>query len=52
MQNMSSILTSHNKKILVVNEKKYECICRNKDECLLENKCLTPQVVYEADFIT
>ena len=52
MQDMSSILTSHNKKILVVNEKKYECICRNKDECLLENKCLTPQVVYEADFIT
>ena len=52
MQNMSSILTSHNKKILVVNEKQYEYICRNKDECLLENKCLTPQVVYEADFIT
>ena len=52
MRNMNSILTSHNKKILAENEKQYECNCRNKDECPLENKCLTPQVVYEADVIT
>ena len=47
MRNMSSILTSHNKKILAENEKQYECNCRNKDECPLDNKCLTPRVIYE-----
>ena len=51
MRNMSSILTSHNKKILAENEKQYECNCRNKDECPLDNKCLTPRVIYEADVI-
>ena len=52
MRNMSSILTSRNKKILAENEKQYECNCRNKDECPLENKCLTPRVIHEADVIT
>ena len=52
LRSMSSILTSHNKKILAENEKQYECNCRNKDECPLENKCLTPRVIYEADVIT
>ena len=49
---MSSILTSHNKKILAYNERQYECNCRNKDECSLGNKCLTQRVIYEADVIT
>ena len=48
---MSSILISHNKKILAENEKQYERNCRNKDKCPLENKYLTPQVIYEADVI-
>ena len=52
MRSISSILTSHNKKILAENEKQYECNCRNKNECPLENKCLTPRVIYEADVIT
>ena len=39
MRNMSSTLTSQNKKILAENDKQYECNCRNKDECPLENKC-------------
>ena len=52
MRNMSSILTSHNKKILAENEKQYECNCRNKDGCPLDNKCLTPRVIHEADVIT
>ena len=52
MRSMSSILTSHNKKILAENEKQYECNCRNKNECSLENKCLTPRVIYEPDVIT
>ena len=52
MRSMSSILTSQNKKILAENENQYECNCRNKNECPLENKCLTPRVIYEVDFIT
>ena len=52
MRSMSSILTSHNKKILAENGKQYECNCRNKDECPLENKCLIPRVIHEADVIT
>ena len=52
MRSMSSILTSHNKKILAENEKQYEYNCRNKDDCPLEKKCLTPRVIYEADCIT
>ena len=51
MRSTSSILTSHNKKILAQNEKQYECNCRNQDECPLENKCLTPRVIDEADII-
>ena len=52
MRNMSSVFTSHNKKILAENEKQYECNCRNKDECPLDSKYLTPRVIYEADVIT
>ena len=52
MRRMTSILTSHNKRILAENEKQYECNCKNKDEFPLENKCLTPRVIYEADVIT
>ena len=52
MRSMSSILTSHNKKILAENGKQYECNCRNKDECPLENKSLIPRVIHEADVIT
>ena len=51
-RNMSSILSSHIRMILAENEKQYECNCRNKVEHLLENKCFTPQVIYEADGIT
>ena len=46
MRNMSSMLTSHNKKILAENEMQYECNCRNKDGFPLVNKCLTPRVIY------
>ena len=52
MKSMSSILTSHNKKIVAENEKQYACNCRNKNDCSLENKCLTPRVIYEADVIS
>ena len=49
---MSSILTSHNKKLSAENEKEDEWNCRNKDECPSENKCLTQRVIYEANVIT
>ena len=52
MKNMSSILSSHSRKILAENEKQHKSNCRNIDKCPLENKCLTPRVVYEADVIT
>ena len=52
MRNMSSILTSHSKKILAENEKQFECNCRNKNEYPLENKSSTPRVIYKADVIT
>ena len=52
MKNMSSVLSSHNRKILAENEKPDKCSCKNRDECPLENKCLTPRVIYEADVIT
>ena len=48
---MSSILLSHSKKILAEDGKQYEYNCRNKVDCSLENKCLTPQVVYEVHVI-
>ena len=34
MRNMSSVLSSHNRKNLAENEKSDKCNCRNKDECL------------------
>ena len=52
MRNMTSILKSHNKKIVAENEKQYQCNCRNRDECPLENKYLTPQIMYETHVIT
>ena len=52
MRNISSILSSHNRKIFEENEKQYECNCRNKDEYPLENICLTPRVICEVDVIT
>ena len=53
MTNMSSILSSHNSKILAEHKKEYECNCRDKDESPLENKSLNIlQVIYEAHVIT
>ena len=51
LPNLSSIISSHNAKILrdssqSVSEKL--CNCRKKDECPLNGKCLTDKVVYRA----
>ena len=48
MKNMGSIISSHNKQILQPSQEKFGCNCRNKTDCPLDNKCLTPNIVYEA----
>ena len=50
VQNMSSIIKNHNKKIL--NPPKVftrSCNCRNRETCPLNGLCLTPNVVYAAE---
>ena len=47
MKNMGSIISSHNKHILKSNQENFGCNCRNKTDCPLNNKCLTPNIVYE-----
>ena len=51
MDNMTNIISSHNKKVTNSN---YEangktCHCRNKSNCPLENKCLTSKIVYKVE---
>ena len=47
MKNIGSIIFSHNKQILQPDDDRFECNCRVKRQCPLENKCLTPNIVYE-----
>ena len=50
MGNVSSIISSHNHKILQPqNDEQYGCSCREKSSCPLQNKCLTPKVIYQAN---
>lgn len=48
MRNVSSIIASHNKKILSPEPPSRTCNCINKNNCPLQNKCLTQNVVYKA----
>ena len=48
MKNMGAIISSHNKHILQPSQENFGCSCRNKTDCPLNNKCLTPNIVYEA----
>ena len=48
MRNMGSIIASLNKTILRSNIQYYGCNCRKKSECPMRNKCLTPNILYEA----
>ena len=54
MDNMTNIISSHNKKIPnSYNETNGKtCNCRNKSKCLLDNKCLTNKTVYKAEVET
>ena len=48
-RNMKSIISSHNKQILTPKNKQVGCNCRVKNSCPLDSKCLTSQLIYQAD---
>ena len=52
MNNISSILSTHNKNILNPKLTSLGCNCRNKDNCPLDGECLTPNIIYHADITT
>ena len=49
MQNMKSVINYHNMNILNNTAEIEEgCNCRNRNNCPLDGKCLTPNIIYEA----
>ena len=49
-RNVSSIISGLNKGILKPTPpQERDCNCRNREQCPLDNKCLTPNIVYEAE---
>ena len=48
MKNMGSIISPHIKQVLQPRNKKYGCNCRKKENCPLDKKCLTSNIIYEA----
>ena len=49
MQNIKSVINNHNMKVLNnTAETEESCNCRNKNNCPLDAKCLTPNIIYEA----
>ena len=49
MQNIKSVINNHNKKVLNNTvETEESCNCRNKNNCPLDGKCLTSNIIYEA----
>ena len=49
MSNLSSIILSHNKRLLRPRITEYSCNCRTRENCPLQNQCLTPNLIYRAD---
>ena len=52
---MKSIIKKHNKKVTNADtntDNQVQCNCRNKDQCPLDNKCLTSNVIYNAQVTT
>ena len=52
MNNISSILLTHNKNILNPKETSFGCNCRNKDNCPLDGECFIPNIIYCVDITT
>ena len=49
MKNMGSIISSHNKQVLQPHNENYRLHnCRKKENFPLDNKCRTPNIIYEA----
>ena len=48
MNNVDSIISSHNKKLLNPITNEPGCNCRIKENCPLNNRCLITNIVYEA----
>ena len=48
-RNMKSIISSLNKQIITPKNKQVGCNWRIKNSCPLDNKCLTSQLIYQAD---
>ena len=46
---MSSIISAHNCSIFNPPNTSFGCNCRNRSICPLQNKCFTPNIVYQAD---
>ena len=50
MRNISSIIAGHNKMLMKKpGPEKRQCNCPNSDRCPLNNRCLTENMVYEAE---
>ena len=52
MNNISSILSTHNKNILKPKQTSFGCNCRNKDNFPLDGECLTPNIINQEDILT
>ena len=48
MKKIGSIIFSLNKEVLQPRNENYGCNCRKKEICSLDNKCLTPNIIYES----
>ena len=48
-RNIKSIISRHNKQILTPNNKHIGCNCTVKNSCPLDDKCLTSQLIYQAE---
>ena len=46
---MSSIISSHTKRLLRPRTTEYGCNSRTRENCPLQNQCLTPNRLYRAD---
>ena len=49
MRSMNPIISAHNCSILNPPPKSFSCNCRNRSMYPLQKKCLTPNIVYQAD---
>ena len=49
MHSMSSIISAHNCSTRNPPKTSFGCNCQNRSMCPFQNKCLTPNIVYQAD---